>query len=144
MRQIKSEMERLLRLERMMTEAYDIALNKMNERELIETLGHFRADHARSAEVLGELVQREEPGAVELDEPFKRYVEEVLDTIDDAVRRDEALGELRIAEAALNMNYAQAIDYAPDDSYRRALKGCMQSEAEHISVLSMARDTHRT
>lgn len=139
-----SEMERLLRLERMMTEAYDIALSKMNERELIETLARFRADHARNAEVIAGLVQRREGTSPELDEPFRRYVEEVLDTIDEAVRRDEALGELRIAEAALNMNYGQAMDYAPDDHSRRTLKECMQAEAEHLSVLSMASATHKT
>lgn len=138
------EVQRLLRLERMMTDAYDIALRKMNDPRLVEVLAPFRKHHDQNSRSLDQLLQGTHMQAERLDSAFKRYVEEVLDALGEAVRRDEALGELRIAEAALNMEYAHAIEMEPEGEYANTLKECMRSEPEHIGVLSMAAETRRT
>jgi hypothetical protein len=64
--------------------------------------------------------------------------------IQDSVRRDEALGELRIAEAALNMVYGQVLEEEADEETARTIRECMKSEAEHLSTLSMAHEVART
>jgi hypothetical protein len=140
--QTAREIQRLLRLEKMMTEAYDIAMNKMNDQKLIEVLAPFRAHHQESAHALQQVSQG--GGEPQLEDGFRRYLEEVLGTIDDAVRRDEALGELRLAEATLNMAYSQALEVKGDGETTAVLKQCMRNEAEHLGVLAMAHDTSKT
>ena len=136
--------ERLLRLERMMTTAYDSALGKVNDARLVETLGVLRAHHQDCSRTLQQAVQRAEGGAPQLDGQFMRYVEEVLDTIDDAVRRDEAIGELRVAEAALEMTYGHAVEEVQSPEISSVVKQCLASEKEHLGVLAMAHQSVQT
>lgn len=133
------ELERLAGLERALADAYDIAMNKVNDVQLIETLTPFRRRHSENAQVLEQLIQSQQQ-TLQLDESFQTYLEEVLDTIGDAVRRDEALGELRLAEAGLQMTYGQALQVA-SDAPANVLEHLMQEEAEHVRVLDMAHQT---
>lgn len=137
------ELERVVRLERMMTRAYDIAMGKIQDEDLVEVLAPFREHHERNAQALQEQVERAQGGATQLEPTFSQYLEEVLETIEDAVRRDEALGELRIAEAALMAAYGQAVEFA-EDEVAGVLKECMSAEREHVHVLQLAHDTSKT
>lgn len=143
-RDVQAGAERLLRLERMMTDAYDAALGKMQERRLIETLGPFREHHQRNAQTLQDLASRSEAQAVQMEPEFKRYVQEVLETIHESVRRDQAVAELRIAEAALNMVYAQVLSQTRDEQAAHTIKECMKGEAEHLGALAMAQELSKT
>lgn len=134
--------ERLLRLERMMTDAYDTALGTVRDDAVAETLAAFREHHRRNAEVLQGLARREGVSPPRLDAQFKRYLVEVLDTIEEAVRREESIGELRIAEAALGMVYGQVLSQTTDEQAAHTIERCLKGEAEHLGVLAMAHE-HR-
>ena len=68
----------------------------------------------------------------------------MLETIQDSVRRDEALGELRIAEASLNMVSGQVLSEVSDEKVAHTIKECMRSEAEHLGALAMAHEVSKT
>lgn len=138
------EIERVVRLERMMTRAYDIAMSKIQEPDLVEILAPFRERHRKSARAIEQIARRPEADALELDQQFRDYLEEVLGTIQDSVRRDEALGELRVAEAGLKAAYGQALDAVSNDRQKvLILKERLSDESEHVRVLAMAHETSR-
>ncbi|MHB8762243.1 MAG: ferritin family protein [Coriobacteriia bacterium] len=133
--------ERLLRLERMMTDAYDAALGKVNDQQLVETLAAFRQHHQMNADALHELARQEGAAPPRLDAQFRRYLAEVLETIEESVRRDESIGELRIAQAALGMVYGQVLSQTTDEQAARTIERCLKQESEHLGVLAMVHET---
>jgi hypothetical protein len=76
--------------------------------------------------------------AGDVDGSFRRYIDNVLDTLSATTRQDALLGELRIAEAALGMVYGEAIELEEDSETAGTLKACARDEAEHVGVLALA------
>jgi|GEM_PF-3040816 len=140
----RARVARLSKLEKMMTEAYDVTLGKESNPDLAEILRAFRAHHQRNASRLMKAADEAGGEAPEYDHSFLRYVDEVMRAINSAVARDEALGELRIAEAALEMTYGISLAEETDERLVRAFKECMRNEAEHVPALAMAHEASRS
>jgi hypothetical protein len=135
---LAAEHERLLRLELMMTDAYDITLGKLHESGLGQTLVAFRRHHKLNADALRDISEADRGAAGQVDGAFTSYLDSVLETLSETTRQDALLGELRIAEAALGMVYGEAIQMEEDADTLGTLKECARNEVEHVGVLAMA------
>lgn len=142
---MEREIQAIAQIEHMMVDAYDATLGKIHDRALVDALAGFRQRHQEHEGVLRDMAQgAQTQGQFADGGALNRFNLEVLDTIGRSSRQDSAVGELRIAEAALNLMYGQAVASHPQSEEAHTLRECMSEEQQAVSVLSLAFEQART
>lgn len=127
----------LMRMEEATREAYDVALGKLGNNKVAPSMHRFREHHKQHAEDLRQVVGQmgtTPAGSTEAD----KYYDTLIDSVRQARGYDGVFSTLRVAEAAVKVQYEDAMQMQVSDQAMQTIRQCAKDEIEHVNVLEIA------
>lgn len=128
----------LLKLDVDAANAYDEAIEKIEEQEIRSQLGKFRDDHRRHVTELTTLIRSMGVEPPEPERDFKGMLIEGMTSLRSAMGTDSALKAMRMNEQLTNRTYEDAMGWEVSAEAHDFIRRGYEDERQHLAYIEQA------
>lgn len=128
----------LLKLDVDAANAYDEAIEKIDEQDIRMQLGRYRDDHRRHVSELTGLIREMGGEAPEPDRDFKGVLIEGMTQLRSAMGTDQALKAMRQNEKLTNRMYEDAMGWEVSTDAHEFIRRGYEDERKHLAYIEQA------
>lgn len=135
MRELAARLNMLMHLDRDTAQLYAEAIPYIGESDVAEQLKRFRGEHALHADTLFETIRSTGQPLGETTAEFEDVVKMELDAVANSNHEDTSLMALYMAEAVINMEYAETLQADLPAATAELLRRHLEDERRHMEYV---------